>query len=62
MVVPPVDDAQHELTASQLQSDFGLPTARAWLAWAETSGLIVRGVRRITGFSSDPITRSPHLG
>ncbi len=45
MVVPPVDDAQHELTASQLQSDFGLPTARAWLAWAETAGLIVRGAR-----------------
>jgi hypothetical protein len=45
MVVPPVDDAQHELTASQLQSDFGLPSARAWLAWAETSGLIVRGAR-----------------
>jgi hypothetical protein len=45
MVVPPVDDAQHELTASQLQSAFGLPTARAWLAWAEDSGLIVRGAR-----------------
>lgn len=45
MVVPPVDDAQHELTASQLQSEFGISTARAWLAWAETSGLIVRGAR-----------------
>jgi hypothetical protein len=45
LVVPPVDDAQHELTASQLQSAFKLSPARSWLEWAESTGLIVRGAR-----------------
>jgi hypothetical protein len=47
LVVPPVDDAQHELTAStkDFHSIFGAKNARAWLAWAEAAGLLVRGVR-----------------
>ncbi len=45
LVVPPVDDAQHELTASRLHTIFGAKDARVWLAWAEAAGLLVRGVR-----------------
>jgi len=45
MVVPPMDDAQHELTASRLHNIFAAKDVRAWLTWAEAAGLLVRGVR-----------------
>ncbi len=45
LVVPPVDDAQHELAAQNLQPIFGAKKARTWLGWAESSGLLVRGAR-----------------
>lgn len=44
-VVPPTDDEQHELTASRLTSAIGREGASAWLGWAESRGLVVRGVR-----------------
>jgi hypothetical protein len=33
-----------------------------WLAMANKRTFDLHGVRRIAGFSSDPITRSPHPG
>jgi hypothetical protein len=45
LVVPPVDDEQHELEASKLAPILGASRARTWLSWAENAGLIVRGAR-----------------